>query len=163
MDNEGDSTDPRVEAAGRRAWRLYEGVETPHRSCGIAIAETFGRPTAPYQSLRKGGLTGCGECGAVVAGRLLLGEFLGDPDPTGAVTPALREGMVEFEALWRERLDRGEVSGEGIVCNDLTGQFADFEGPDRHAFCTRLAAGVAEVVALVALRHGVEWKGEVGS
>ena len=159
MADDKEKQDPRVDAARRRAWRLYDGVETPHRSCGIAIAETFERPTAAYQSLRKGGITGCGECGAIVAGRLLLGELLGDPDPTGSVTPALRAAIDEFEALWRQRLDRGEVDGDGIVCNDLTGQFADFKGADRHRFCTHLAAGVAEIVAEVALRHGAKVPG----
>ena len=76
-----------------KALVLYDGVETPHRSCGIALAETFDRPTAAYQSLRRGGITGKGRCGAVVAGQLLLGELLGDPDPVGKVTPALKQAM----------------------------------------------------------------------
>ena len=46
---------------------LYEGKQTPHRSCGIALAEAFDRGTAAYQALRRGGLTGEGQCGAIVA------------------------------------------------------------------------------------------------
>ena len=88
--------DALVERARWKAFGLYEGVRTPHRSCGIAIAETFGLPTASYQSLRRGGITGAGECGAIVAGRLVLGELLGDPDPNGPVTAALRAAMVEY-------------------------------------------------------------------
>ncbi|MCC6625096.1 MAG: hypothetical protein IT385_27870 [Deltaproteobacteria bacterium] len=135
---------------------LYEGVLTPHRSCGIALAETFGRPSAAYQSLRRGGILGTGECGAIVAGRLLLGELLGDPDPTGAVTPALRQAMADYEALWRTRVSRGRAPGDSIVCNTLTAPFGDFRSPERHAFCTDLATEVATCVAEVLLAHGVE-------
>ena len=148
--------DDTAKAARDRAFTLYEGKVTPHRSCGIALAETFGRPTAPYQSLRRGGITGCGECGAVVGGRLVLGELLGDPDPTGPVTPALRGAMVDFEAKVRARLDRGDAPGEDLVCNTLTGQFEAFRSPERAAFCTAIAAEVAGTVAEVALDHGAE-------
>ena len=55
-------------------------MEVPHRSCGIALAETFNLATTPYQCLRNGGITGKGECGAIKAGELILGEYLGDPD-----------------------------------------------------------------------------------
>ncbi len=128
--------------------RLYAGDETPHRSCGIALAETFGQPTAPYQALRKGGITGCGECGAIVAGRLILGQVYGDPDPTGGVTDELVAAMTEYERLWRERIDRGDASGDSVVCNVLTGQFERFRSRARHDFCTNLAADAAECVAL---------------
>ncbi len=62
-----------------KALLLYAGERTPHRSCGIALAEAFDRPTAAYQSLRRGGITGQGTCGAVVGGQLLLGELLAHP------------------------------------------------------------------------------------
>src|SRR5512143_3410790 len=87
-----------VDAARRAAFTLYEGVRTPHRSCGIALAETFGLPTPAYQSLRRGGITGKGACGAIRAGEQVLGELLGDPDPTGVVTPALREAITWYQA-----------------------------------------------------------------
>ena len=148
--------DSPIEAARRKAFRLYEGTETPHRSCGIALAETFGRPTAPYQSLRRGGITGCGECGAVVGGRLVLGELLGDPDPTGPVTPQLRAAMVDFEAKVRARLDRGDAPGEDLVCNTLTDPFEAFRSPERAAFCTAIATEVAGTTAEVALAHGAD-------
>ncbi|MEZ4460070.1 MAG: hypothetical protein R3E66_10145 [bacterium] len=61
------------------ARELYDGVQVRHRSCGIAIAETFGRATPAYQALRRGGITGCGECGAIKAGELVIGEILGIP------------------------------------------------------------------------------------
>ncbi|HIA04243.1 MAG TPA: hypothetical protein EYN66_20500 [Myxococcales bacterium] len=137
---------------------LYEGKKTPHRSCGIALAETFNRRTAPYQSLRKGGLTGCGECGAIMAGRLILGEVFGDPDPTGAPTAVLMEAMVDFEALWNARVNRKNAPGVSIVCNTLTGQFEEFRSPERAAFCTDLAATVAECVAEVMLQHGADFE-----
>ena len=66
-----------IAAARRKAHILYEGVLTPHRSCGIALAETFGLPSRPYQALRRGGITGEGDCGSIRAGELVLGELLG--------------------------------------------------------------------------------------
>lgn len=134
-----------IAAAAERAHLLYDGTEVAHRSCGIAIAETFGRPTPAYQALRRGGITGCGECGAIKAGELVLGELLGDPDPTGKVTPALRTAALRYRALWQQAVDRGGSST--VVCNDLTARFDDFAGHDRHAFCTRLATAVAGAVA----------------
>lgn len=142
-----------VAAAESTAFRLYDGVETPHRSCGIAIAETFQRATPAYQALRRGGITGEGQCGAIKAGELVLGELLGDPDPTGAVTDRLRAAMVRYQSLWKERVDTGQATG--IICNDLTGQFADFRSPERHQFCTRLAATVAGCVAEALAEQGV--------
>ncbi len=142
-----DSIGAFIEAARDKAHTLYEGVVVPHRSCGIALAETFGLPTAAYQSLRRGGITGRGECGAIVAGRLVLGELLGDPDPAGQVTPQLRDAMERYEAHWRKRVDRGAAPGDDIVCNTLTGPFPIFRSPERHAFCTALATEVATAVA----------------
>lgn len=149
-----------VAAAREKCFILYEGTRTPHRSCGIALAETFGLATAPYQSLRRGGLTGTGECGAIMGGRLILGEILGDPDPTGGVTETLRAATNEYERLWRERLDFGDTpttdaNGDPtIVCNVLTASFPEFSGPARKRFCTALAAEVAALCAEVLLRHG---------
>lgn len=134
-----------IRRAREKAFLLYEGRITPHRSCGIAIAETFGLRTRPYQALRKGGITGEGECGAVKAGELVLGELLGDPDPAGKVTDRLRQAILHYQQIVRVRMDRGRA--QSIVCNDLTGQFADFMGPDRQQFCTNIAAVVAECAA----------------
>ncbi|MEZ4238278.1 MAG: hypothetical protein R3F59_19430 [Myxococcota bacterium] len=144
-----------VAAAQRKAEVLYEGRLVRHRSCGVAMAETFGLPTAPYQALRRGGITGCGECGVVVSGRLVLGQWFGDPDPSGAVTEPLRAAATEYEARWRGRVDRG-AAGDAVVCNALVAQFPDFAGPARARFCTGLAAAVAGLVAEVILRNGGE-------
>src|SRR4029077_3350903 len=76
-----------VAAARDKAFVLYEGTRTPHRSCGIALAETFGLPTPAYQALRRGGITGKGTCGSIRAGEQVLGEVLGDTRPTGAGAP----------------------------------------------------------------------------
>jgi hypothetical protein len=141
--------------AYEKAFTLYEGKTTPHRSCGICLAETFGLGTKPYQSLRRGGITGEGECGAIKAGELILGEMLGDPDPTGVVTDKLREGMRIYKELWKARVDKGK--SQTIVCNDLTGQFADFKSPERMNFCTNIAATVAECVAETLERLGVDF------
>jgi hypothetical protein len=136
-----------------KAFVLYEGTRTPHRSCGIALAEAFGRPSAAYQSLRRGGITGEGQCGAIVAGQLLLGELLGDPDPTGKVTPALREAMTTYLARVHAELDRGE--SPTIVCNDMTAPHGDFMGAPRHQFCTRVVAQVAQLVDETLKAHGI--------
>lgn len=146
------SLDELVARAKQRTHLLYDGVSVAHRSCGIALAETFARPTAAYQALRRGGITGEGQCGAIKAGELILGEMFGDPDPTGAVTPRLREAMVRYQQLWKERVDTGGASS--IVCNDLTGQFDDFFSAERHAFCTNLASTVSECVATVLVEMG---------
>ena len=143
-----------VQAARDKVHLLYEGRLTPHRSCGIAMAETFNLPTAPYQALRRGGITGCGECGVVVAGRLILGQFFGDPDPTGLVTPVLREAITEYEGRWSARIDRRSAPAEAVICNALTGQFAQFASEGRLEFCTALAADVGELVAEVIVRNG---------
>ena len=141
-----------VALAREKAHVLYEGKRVKHRSCGIALAETFGLPSRPYQSLRRGGITGEGECGAIKAGELVLGELLGDPDPAGPVTEQLRAAIRWYQAAWRAGIDRG--GAPDIVCNSLTRRFADFGGDDRKAFCTSIAAQVAALVAEALLRHG---------
>ena len=143
-----------IQWAEARCRLLYDGKEVPHRSCGIALAETFGRQTAPYQALRKGGLTGEGQCGAITAGVLILGEVFGDPDPTGPATEVLSQAAARYRELWQARVDRG--AAQSIVCNDLTGQFAVFRSPERHAFCTNLAAETAACVAQVLVEFGVQ-------
>jgi hypothetical protein len=138
--------------AREKARVLYEGKRVAHRSCGIALAETFNVPSRPYQSLRRGGITGEGQCGAIKAGELILGEVFGDPDPAGPVTPRLREAMVHYQAGIAKRVDRG--GSPTIVCNDLTQRFQDFKSEERQAFCTGIAATVAEVLAETILKYG---------
>src|SRR5579871_5784033 len=133
-----------IAAARDKAFVLYEGVRVPHRSCGIAIAETFALPTPPYQALRRGGITGKGACGAIRAGEQVLGELLGDPDPAGAVTPELREAIAWFQDAWLARLRGGNPD---IICDHLVRPHGDFAGPARKAFCTNLAADVAALAA----------------
>jgi len=139
-----------VASARQACFDRYAGVKVPHRSCGISLAETFGLSTPPYQSLRRGGITGLGECGTAVAGRLVLGELLGDPDPGGATTPALRDAVVDYQQRWRARAG---VQGSS-VCNDLVAPFSRFRGPERASFCTNLAAETAALVAEVLIRGG---------
>jgi hypothetical protein len=133
-----------IAAARDKAFVLYEGVRTPHRSCGIALAETFGLATPAYQALRRGGITGQGTCGAIRAGEQVLGELLGDPDPIGAVTPALRAAVIWYQGAWRDRLVPHEPD---IVCDNLVRRHGEFAGPARKAFCTSLAAEVAALTA----------------
>ncbi len=145
-----------VAAAREKCHILYEGKRVPHRSCGIALAETFNLRTAPYQSLRRGGITGQGECGSIKAGELILGEYLGDPAPTGPVTAALRDAAAYYRQSWQSRIDRGQ--SHSIVCNDLTEPFTDFHGAERQSFCTQLAATVAELVAETLLVFGARFE-----
>lgn len=145
-----------IQSAKERTHLLYEGTEVAHRSCGISLAETFDRPTAPYQSLRRGGITGEGQCGAIKAGELILGEIFGDPDPTGKVTPELLQAIVRYQELWKQRVDKG--SATSIICNDLTGQFDDFFSAERHHFCTDLASTVSECIATVLTEMGRDIK-----
>jgi hypothetical protein len=140
-----------VQAARHKAHVLYEGQRTAHRSCGICLAETFNLDTPPYQALRRGGITGRGNCGAIVAGHLVLGQLLGDPDPTAPVTAELRAAIDDYDRLWQQRLG---LSPDAIICNALVGAFDDFLGAERVDFCTSLAATVAELVARVLLAHG---------
>jgi hypothetical protein len=142
-----------VAAARDKAFVLYEGVRTPHRSCGIAIAETFALPTRPYQALRRGGITGKGECGAIRAGEQVLGELLGDPDPTGMVTPELFAAIEWFQSAWLARLRGGNPD---IVCAHLTRPHGDFAGDARKGFCTNLAADVAALTAEALCRFASE-------
>jgi hypothetical protein len=144
------------QSAHDTAFILYEGKLTPHRSCGICLAETFNLPTRPYQSLRKGGITGEGECGTIKAGELIIGEYLGDPDPTGQVTEKLRTAARRYRELWQERLDLGNSPDH--ICNNLTGQFAEFHSPERLSFCTNLAAEVAAIIAQVLEEAGVPFE-----
>ncbi len=137
-----------------RARLLYDGKEVAHRSCGIALAETFGRRTGPYQALRKGGLTGDGHCGAIMAGTLILGEVFGDPSPTAPATDVLKQAVARYRELWQAGIARGAATT--VVCNDLTGQFPVFRSPARHAFCTDLAVVAARCVARVILEFGGE-------
>ncbi len=141
-----------VDAARAAARIRYEGRLVPHRSCGIALAETFGRPTAPYQSLRRGGLTGRGECGTATAGRLLLGELLGDPDPGGPVTVTLRAAVTAYEARWDVR-----TATQGCrTCNTLTGRFGAFHSDERATYCAGLAEETAGLLAETLLRVGAQ-------
>jgi hypothetical protein len=140
-----------VAAARDAAYVLYEGVRTPHRSCGIALAETFGVPTRAYQALRRGGITGKGDCGAIRAGEQVLGELLGDPDPTGSVTPALREAVAWYQAAWHAQLMPDKPD---IICDNLVRSHGEFLGPARKAFCTNLAADVAALTAEALVRFG---------
>jgi hypothetical protein len=139
-----------VAALREKARILYEGKRVAHRSCGIALAETFGVATRPYQALRGGGITGEGPCGAVQAGRLILGEIFGDPDPAGAVTPTLRAAIVHYEGEIARRLGEAQRAS----CKTLTGRFPVFQSEPRAAFCTVLAAAVAEVLAETLARFG---------
>jgi len=142
-----------VAAAREKAHILYEGVRTPHRSCGIALAETYNLATPAYQSLRRGGITGKGACGAIRAGEQVLGELLGDPDPTGMVTPALRAAITWYQTAYRARLVPDEPD---IVCDNLVRRHGDFAGPARKQFCTDLAAEVAALVAEALCRFAPE-------
>ena len=89
-----------------------------------------------------------------MAGQLLLGELLGDPDPTGAVTQSLRKAIGDYQQRVESELDRG--SSPDLICNSMTAPHGDFKGPARHAFCTKVVAQVAQLVDETLRQHGVE-------
>ena len=68
------------------------------------------------------------------------------------MTPALRTAALRYRERWQARVDRG--GAPSVVCNDLTARFDDFAGAERHAFCTRIAATVAECVASTLAEQG---------
>jgi len=141
-----------IAAARARAFVLYEGKQVAHRSCGIALAETFGLPSRPYQALRRGGITGLGQCGAIKAGELILGELLGDPDPAGKVTDTLRAAMRWYQAAHDARIERH--GAPDIVCNNPVRRLPDCLGPGPAPFCTTNPAAVPAPPAGVPRRHG---------
>ena len=60
--------------------------------------------------------------------------------------------MGQFLATVRARVDRGKSAT--LVCNDLTGQFAEFASGQRLSFCTDIVVTVAEALAEVLVAHG---------
>lgn len=124
----------------KEAHRLYEGVQVAHHSCGASIAVTFSSDPRPYQSLRRGGLSGNRFCGSIRGGELLLGEVLGDPSPSGSVTDELRSAMSWYQ---EEIPKRFPAKDDDYRCNSLTAPQGDFFGPLRKKFCTELTADVA--------------------
>jgi hypothetical protein len=141
-----------VAALREKARALYAGANVPPRSSGVALAEAFDRDHRPYQGLRRGGVTGHGECGAVVAGRLVLGEMFGYPDPTAPVSLTMREAMNLYRAEIVKRL--GIAEDGSLVCNDLVRRFPVHHSEERIAFCTDIVGTVAEIVAGIALALG---------
>ncbi|MCC7492552.1 MAG: hypothetical protein IT204_09410 [Fimbriimonadaceae bacterium] len=149
-----DQAQELIEAARTTAEALYAGEVVAHRSCGVAVAETFSRPVRAYSVLRRGGLDGTHECGAVRAGELVLAELLGSDDPSGPVPEPLLAAIEEYRERCRQTLDAGP---SGLyICNELTAMFTDFQVPPRRRYCTSMASKVAATVAEVALRHGAE-------
>ncbi len=138
-----DDRDAYVAAARACAERLYLGDEVAHRSCGIALAVTFGLRHEPYQSLRRGGLLGLGPCGALQAGVLVLGELLGDPDPAGPPTPALREAVGRYRA----ELEASAGGSFDASCNERTAAFPQFASRPRLEHCATLAGAAAAGIA----------------
>ncbi len=153
-----------IAAARRKALALYEGKLVPHHSCGICMAETFNLPSGPYQALRRGGITGEGECGAIKGGELVIGQYFGDPNPTGPVSPKLRSAMAHFRTQWEKRAPLGPGGrrrSDGtvdIICNHLTGPQGDFAGENRHKFCMELVGTMAEILAETLLKFGATFE-----
>lgn len=150
-----------IENARKRAFELYRGVLVPHHSCGAAIAVTFGVSARPYQSLRKGGISGQRFCGSIRAGELLLGELLGDEDPTGAVTEELRSAMLWYQDQIPKRFDKGQ--SPDFVCNNLTAPLGEFMGETRKGFCTSLTSEVAALAMEAIVRFAPERAAELSA
>jgi hypothetical protein len=142
-----------AQQAKQKAYDFYQGKITAHRSCGICLAETFNLATPAYQALRKGGILGEGQCGTIKAGEMILGEYLGDPDPTGKITDELREAMTYFTARWKETLNLSH--SPDIICDNLVGHYEDFMGQPRVDYCAILASEVAALIAETLLLAGI--------
>lgn len=145
-----------IRQAREKAFILYEGKQTPHRSCGVCLAETFGVEWRAYQALRRGGVTGEGACGAIRAGEMILGELLGPTEPEGPVTPQMRDALVYYQQRWKEK--QAVAGWKDTICNTLVAPFPDFKGPERAGFCTNMAADAAELIAESLLKVGYEFK-----
>ena len=135
-----------------KALVLYDGSRTAHRSCGVALAEAFDRSPLAYQSLRRGGLTGQGPCGAILAGRMLLGEFLGDHRPGAGVSEQLAAGIRHYDQRVAGELDVGPAAD--LRCQSMTKPHGDFHGAARHQFCTQVVGQVAQLVDEILREHG---------
>lgn len=81
----------------------------------------------------------------MMAGVLVLGELLGDPDPTGMPTAELRRAIPMYREKIKEKLDLQVDSS----CNARVAAQGDFGGTVRKRYCTELASLVAETVAEV--------------
>ncbi len=145
-----------IRSAREKAHVLYEGKLTPHRSCGVCLAETFGLPWRPYQALRRGGITGEGACGAIRAGEMILGELLGPDRPEDPVSEEFKEAIGYYQARWKRR--QAEAGWKDVICNTLTAPFPDFRSEDRVCFCTDMAADAAEYVAETLTRIGYRFE-----
>lgn len=146
-------SDAKVKQVARR---LYEGKECPQHSCGICLAMTFGCNPNAYKSLRKGGITGEGECGALKAGEMILGEYLGDPSPAGPITENLQAAVAEYRKAVREKI--APAGGAYSSCSSLTGKFADSTGKERKEFCAGLVTATAEILAGILAKYGVRYE-----
>lgn len=141
-----------IRQAREKAFVLYEGKQTPHRSCGVCLAETFGLPWRSYQALRRGGLTGEGACGAVRAGEMVLGEMLGPANPEDPVDERLKNAIRFYQGRWKEK--QAAAGWSDMICNTLTAPLGEFQSPTRMSFCTEMAAEAAEIVAETLIRAG---------
>lgn len=156
MKHPSDNSQDLINEAREKAFILYEGRQTPHRSCGVCLAETFGVAWKPYQALRRGGVTGEGACGAIRAGEMILGELLGPAEPDGPVTPQMRDALIYYQQRWKER--QAAAGWKDTICNTLVAPYADFKSPERAGFCTNMAADAAELVAETLVKCGFEFK-----
>ncbi|MBI3735102.1 hypothetical protein HY256_01135, partial [Candidatus Sumerlaeota bacterium] len=106
-----------IRQAREKAHILYEGKVTPHRSCGVCLAETFGVPWRAYKALRRGGITGEGACGAIRAGEMILGEILGPANPEDPVSETLKEAIKFYQAKWKQK--QAAAGWSDTICNTL--------------------------------------------
>lgn len=137
-----DMSSQRILQAREISRAYYTSQFGAHYSCGITIGMTFGLDPKSYRSLRKGGILGFSECGALKAGEMVLGEFLGDPDPAGPVPERLLEAVTEY----RQRLADAGYEPYGS-CHTFTSRFAAFDSEERRSSCADLVEFVAGTVA----------------
>jgi hypothetical protein len=144
-------SDPLVERLSARARDLYSGQHLVARTSGVAIAETFGRRVSPYHGLARGGIAGEGECGAIVAGRLVIAEFLAGPDPKGILEGDLGVALRRYQHDIEHRI-QGRGSPD-YICSSLVAPYDGYDDPARVPFCTAVVAEVARIVAAILLDY----------
>ena len=86
---------------------------------------------------------------------MVLGEYLGDPHPTGAVTDALRTGIMEYRRLLALE---GWTPLAAITCNQLVKDYDDFQGDLRKAYCADLVVQIVGLVEKVLEQQGASIK-----
>ena len=146
-----DQAQQLIEQLIQRAHDLYGGERLTKRGSGVTIAETFGRRVTAYHGLSRGGFNGEGECGATIAGRLILAEFLGNSDPKEINDGTAVEAITRYQGEIQRRIQgRGSTD---FICNSLIAAYEDYNDPQRLKFCCQLVCEVTRILAEILIDY----------